>query len=213
MLVKVAELFIIMKEMSWDMSKDGEELTKEEQENLNKKLVDAISYTKKDPQSQVTLAKKFINAGADVNYIDESGHSMLSIAIIANRNDLVTLLLDNNADFTVLNQATGKSMLDLAITTRHEEIVNTLIDHGHPITQDDVDLANSVEFDNKTGTNFKFSDNTHKKLKSHLVFKFGSSDSEESLSPPSTPKPKTQNPKIKEEDTKVKPTGWSLRKK
>jgi ankyrin repeat protein len=139
MLVEVAELCIIMKEVSWDMTKDGAELTPKQQQELNKKLAAKIQF------NDLEEVNKCIADGADVKAHAHDSTLMLACAIGRKfqrkedndtRNTILTKLIAAGADVNA-KDGNGNPMLGRAIDTGNDEIVTTLISHAADVNAQD----------------------------------------------------------------------------
>lgn len=78
---------------------------------------------------------KAIKEGADINAINEEGKSTLIIAVIAEHEEIIKILIDNYKDQIDFNlkDNNGHSALDAAILAGNKEIVKILIDAGADI--------------------------------------------------------------------------------
>ncbi len=79
-------------------------------------------------------AKKAVEAGAQLQEIDESGEPPLLIAALAGHKDVVVLLLDAGADIHAGNKG-GLTALHAAAYGGHSEIVRLLIARGAVVNQ------------------------------------------------------------------------------
>ncbi|MCK4874328.1 MAG: ankyrin repeat domain-containing protein [Sulfurimonas sp.] len=74
--------------------------------------------------------KKYIKDGADVNDVNESGESILALALRYTCDmDMLKLLIDSGADIYDFDEE-GVSIFDMAITYDNIEMVQYLIDEG-----------------------------------------------------------------------------------
>ncbi|KAL7792234.1 hypothetical protein V8C43DRAFT_305707 [Trichoderma afarasin] len=76
-----------------------------------------------------SIVKLLLENGADVNYADNSGKSLLMVAIDGGNEGIVRLLLENGADVNYVNNS-GESLLMVAINGRNEGIVRLLLENG-----------------------------------------------------------------------------------
>lgn len=92
---------------------------------LNKQLLNAIAFTDLDG------IKKIVEAGADINYQNQSGTSAIHGNIVAGKNPMATTnyliifkyLLEQGADFVNLRDNQGKSAYDYAIELKREDAI------------------------------------------------------------------------------------------
>jgi len=92
--------------------------------NINEKLYNAV-YCKKKRK-----LKKLIEKGANVDYSDEDGRSILMHAILAENSDLeiIKILVESGADINYQEQIGQKwSVLHFAVREGNVEIVNFLL--------------------------------------------------------------------------------------
>ncbi len=125
----VEDAYILHHNELVEMSKelDTKKFTKKE---LGEALVRAAHY------SNLTVAQAFINAGADINYIDECRHTALIYAAFHNKLDMVREFIKAGANINYFDSF-AKSALLVAVEQGTVDIVQELIRAGANINQVD----------------------------------------------------------------------------
>lgn len=73
------------------------------------------------------VIKPLVDAGSDVNVVEENGYSALMLAAENGKSDMVTMLLEARADYALKNNK-GRTASDIAIQKNHPEIAQLIAD-------------------------------------------------------------------------------------
>ena len=84
------------------------------------------------PESNQRLAAALIEAGADVNAMDENGETPLHLATDAGEASLVALLLEAGADVNACEEY-GRSLVHLAVCNGEQSVLKVLLEAGADI--------------------------------------------------------------------------------
>jgi len=90
--------------------------------NKEAKGYHAIHFAAGSKDNAVELLTLLLDAGADINALNDNGQTALHIAVFWNNVDAVKLLLDRGADKTIKNKS-GRTAADLAIHYDHLEVM------------------------------------------------------------------------------------------
>jgi ankyrin repeat protein len=91
---------------------------------MSQQLLDAVKH------NDLTRAADVIAGGADVNFKDGRGNSLLIVSAADGHADMVKLLLEAGADIHALDAGMKATALHAAAYLRHPEVMRILIDHG-----------------------------------------------------------------------------------
>lgn len=94
------------------------------QQQINEKLGSAVW------QRDSTLTEQLLKCGANANYNDEAGQTLLMIAVQLEEPELVKLLLAHGADPNAHDQHGKDALLLAAVGTKNIEITRLLIENG-----------------------------------------------------------------------------------
>jgi ankyrin repeat protein len=117
------------------MSKDKIQLTEDEQNKLNKELMDS------DHTPWVVSA---IIKGADINTKGRSGKTALHVAADTNDLDNIIYFLEKGADINAKNYR-GKTPFMLAMESKHAEAMKLLISKGYDATKEEKSKIFEIE--------------------------------------------------------------------
>ncbi|KAJ5987978.1 hypothetical protein N7481_003188 [Penicillium waksmanii] len=99
-------------------------LLKEADNNSMHLLVEGLSSI--DQEATLTLVKKLIQAGYNLDQVDPRGRTPLHLACLSCRQDIVSALISANADANSKDH-TGKVPLQYALETRNKDLVDLLL--------------------------------------------------------------------------------------
>jgi len=85
----------------------------------------AIHFAAASKDNAVELLTTLLDAGADINALNENGQTALHLAVFWNNADAVKLLIDRGADRTIKNKS-GRTAEQLAIHYDHVEVMKVL---------------------------------------------------------------------------------------
>lgn len=84
-------------------------------------------------EDEIELAKKLVEAGADLSLSDLQGMTALMWAAFKGQTEIVGMLIDEGADIEAYNNDEGETPLLLATAEGHNKIVELLLDKGADI--------------------------------------------------------------------------------
>uniref|UniRef100_A0A2C9K471 Uncharacterized protein n=1 Tax=Biomphalaria glabrata TaxID=6526 RepID=A0A2C9K471_BIOGL len=96
-------------------------------------------------EGKLTVAKKLLLQGADVDCRNTHDYTPLMVAVEHNHESLVHLLLQNGADVNLTNEE-GSNALFLAAKLKHKQIVQTLLEQ-----EDKIHISEAVLFASQNG--------------------------------------------------------------
>ena len=121
------------------------------------------------------ICKLLINGGADVNYKNQLGQTVLHKAAVNARDDICALLLENGADINTQDKM-GNTALHKAAMYGSYKVVELLIKKGA-----EIDLKNAVK---KTALDLaeqRLDENLHKKIKKDMPTAYPYSDYDKTI--------------------------------
>jgi ankyrin repeat protein len=91
-----------------------------------------------DQTKQNEILKELINAGADLNTLNQSGEAPITIASSQNNFELVRMLTEAGANIDIAEKNSNNA-LTIAFENQNEEIINYLLDNGADSKNDYLD--------------------------------------------------------------------------
>lgn len=105
----------------------------------NKKLLEAAQF------NRVCDIIAALDAGADVNAVDESGRTALIVAVTYGNEDVVKLLMESKANLDVKNEK-GETAFLIAFHNGHLNVLHELFKHEDRYGEGMVDIVESLGF-------------------------------------------------------------------